>query len=73
MSPEPSSPIQILSTEPDANTDIKQEKFTPKDILPGCKVHVSKDGEFRLAEILQEHIKRVVRYSMCITKILTNV
>lgn len=58
LSPEPSSPIQILSTEPDANTDIKQEKFTPKDILPGCKVHVSKDGEFRLAEILQEHIKK---------------
>ncbi|KAL6450776.1 ESA1 Histone acetyltransferase ESA1 [Candida maltosa Xu316] len=38
--------------------DGEDKKFTVNDILPGCKVYVSKDGENRLAEILQEHMKK---------------
>ncbi|KAL7662961.1 Histone acetyltransferase [[Candida] zeylanoides] len=32
--------------------------FTPADLRIGCKVYVSKDGEYRLAELLQEHTKK---------------
>lgn len=32
--------------------------FSTEDIVIGCKVFVSKDGEYRLAEILQEHMKK---------------
>ncbi|CUM67176.1 uncharacterized protein PRCAT00004869001 [Priceomyces carsonii] len=49
-----STPISITDNEP---TD-SEPKFTLDDIIPGCKVFVSKDGEYRLAEVLQEHVKK---------------
>ena len=49
--------MSIVNKDPNNQLDTKQ-KFTTNDILPGCKVYVSKDGENRLAEILQEHLKK---------------
>lgn len=58
-SPSATTPITIKTDENDGD-----EKFTTDDIVPGCKVFVEKDGEFRLAEILQQHMKkgRIVYY-----------
>lgn len=57
ISPDSSTPMSIVNKDPNNQLDTKQ-KFTTNDILPGCKVYVSKDGENRLAEILQEHLKK---------------
>lgn len=54
LSPSPDTAITITDGLEKSNDD----KFTADDIVPGCKVYVSKDGEFRLAEILQQHVKR---------------
>lgn len=32
--------------------------FLPEDIVPGCKVKVLKETDWRLAEILQQHVKK---------------
>ncbi|EMG45328.1 Histone acetyltransferase ESA1 [Candida maltosa Xu316] len=64
-SPGESTPMAIVDDK-ESNGEQKQQqqqdgedkKFTVNDILPGCKVYVSKDGENRLAEILQEHMKK---------------
>ena len=50
------SPIQI-KTE-DSRNENNEDLFTVDNILPGCKVYATKDGEERLAEILQEHMKK---------------
>lgn len=50
------SPIQI-KTE-DGRNENNEDLFTVDNILPGCKVYATKDGEERLAEILQEHMKK---------------
>lgn len=59
-SPSSNTPIDIKD-ENDDNDDIK---FTVDDIVPGCKVFAMKDGQYRLAEILQRHQKkgRIVHY-----------
>lgn len=55
------------SATPKSNTSIRityeeersdDQKFTEDDIVTGCKLYVSKDGEYRLAEILQNHLKK---------------
>lgn len=57
-SPGNSTPIQITNgTGGDSNGSL-DTKFSVDDILIGCKVYVSKDGEYRIAEILQEHTKK---------------
>lgn len=62
-SPLASTPITITTTEPEENNNDdkssnQQVKFKEQDIIIGCKVYVSKDGEYRMAEILQEHMKK---------------
>lgn len=52
----PSSDTAIVIT--DEKEQNEEATFTVDDIVIGCKVYVSKDGEFRLAEILQEHTKK---------------
>ncbi|EGV65700.1 hypothetical protein CANTEDRAFT_118241 [Yamadazyma tenuis ATCC 10573] len=61
--PSSSTPISIKS-EKRGKTDSGDVSFSVEDILPGCKVFVEKDGEYRLAEILQQHQKkgRIVYY-----------
>lgn len=51
--PSASTPISIKKDKSDNET-----KFSIDDIVPGCKVFVEKDGEYRLAEILQQHQKK---------------
>ncbi|ODV81488.1 uncharacterized protein CANTADRAFT_45870 [Suhomyces tanzawaensis NRRL Y-17324] len=53
LTPLSSTPIKLANDSPSTT-----EQFTSDDIVIGCKVYVSKDGEFRLAEILQEHTKK---------------
>ncbi|CAN3360434.1 histone acetyltransferase Esa1p [Diutina catenulata] len=50
MSPAPKSPMKLTTDQ--------KGSFTEEEILIGCKVWALKDGEHRLAEILQEHVKR---------------
>lgn len=45
-----------LSIRKDENND--EIKFTVEEIVPGCKVYAMKDGAYRLAEILQPHLKK---------------
>ncbi|KAI3402570.2 ESA1 [Candida oxycetoniae] len=52
----PSTSIEIK--QEDESKSRKEELFKVDDIRSGCKVYVLKDGEERLAEILQEHIKK---------------
>lgn len=54
MSPDPSAPITIHEEQERS----EEELFTADDIVSGCKVFASKDGEYRLAEILQQHTKK---------------
>lgn len=65
------TPIQI-KTEDGANGN-NEDFFTVDNILPGCKVYATKDGEERLAEILQEHMKKGRKVFTSITKISINV
>lgn len=51
--PESKSPIKITKDSQDPSA-----KFTADDIALGCKVFAHKDGEVRLAEILQEHMRK---------------
>lgn len=53
LSPDPEQSISIVSDEVS-----DKPTFSVGDIVPGCKVFVMKDGEYRLAEILQEHMKK---------------
>lgn len=53
-SPDASSPISIK----DEKGLDKDAKFSVDEIIPGCKVYVEKDGEYRIAEILQHHQKK---------------
>ncbi|CAK7891158.1 histone acetyltransferase Esa1p [[Candida] anglica] len=53
---QPSNGTTIQITTIDEND--KSQKFDADDILIGCKVYVSKDNEYRLAEILQTHTKK---------------
>ncbi|CAI5758510.1 unnamed protein product [Candida verbasci] len=57
-SPSTKSPIKITANGHDENNNSKDQLFTINDIIPGCKVYAEKDGEERLAEILQEHLKK---------------
>lgn len=54
LSPLPNIPITIRKEPKRSETD----QFVVTDITIGCKVYISKDGEYRLAEILQEHTKK---------------
>lgn len=51
--PKSKSPLKITGESKDLSA-----KFTAEDIVPGCKVYALKDGELRLAEILQEHVRK---------------
>lgn len=53
-SPDPAASISIH----DDKNQGDEELFTADEIVSGCKVYVSKDGEYRLAEILQQHTKK---------------
>lgn len=52
--PKGGTPIAIK--DEDERSD--EALFSTEDIVTGCKVFVSKDGEYRLAEILQDHMKK---------------
>lgn len=54
LSPSSDTPISIVENDQPSD-DVR---FTTDDIIPGCKVFVLKDGQYRLAEILQEHTKK---------------
>ncbi|ABN64339.2 predicted protein [Scheffersomyces stipitis CBS 6054] len=54
-SPDPSAPIAIKAGKDEPAAD---DQFIEDEIIIGCKVYVSKDGEHRLAEILQQHLKK---------------
>ncbi|KAG7662946.1 ESA1 [[Candida] subhashii] len=56
--PLPTTPIALTTKEVEEDESNQEIKFKEDDILIGCKVYVSKDGEYRLAEILQEHLKK---------------
>lgn len=54
------TPLRIasdLAINVDDSPNIKQG-FALEDIVPGCKVYVFKEDKHRLAEILQEHMKK---------------
>ncbi|CAK9437791.1 uncharacterized protein LODBEIA_P21690 [Lodderomyces beijingensis] len=53
--PASSEPMQIKQESATTSTE---ELFKIESIQLGCKVYISKDGEERLAEILQEHLKK---------------
>ncbi|KAK6455829.1 acyl-CoA N-acyltransferase [Scheffersomyces xylosifermentans] len=54
-SPDPSTPIAIKAVKEERSDE---DQFIEDEIITGCKVYVSKDGEYRLAEILQQHLKK---------------
>lgn len=54
--PAASQSIEIKQESGSSSSD--EDLFKVDDIRLGCKVYVSKDGEERLAEILQEHTKK---------------
>lgn len=58
----PSSPATDaalkISAESNANGDGLGALFAIDDIFIGCKIYASKDGDYRLAEILQTHMKK---------------
>ncbi|KAK6200502.1 acyl-CoA N-acyltransferase [Scheffersomyces amazonensis] len=53
-SPSATTPIKITDQEDQSD----EPKFTEEEIVIGCKVYVTKDNELRLAEILQQHMKK---------------
>lgn len=53
-SPETDAAMSITTK----NEDSDEPLFDVDDIMIGCKVYVSKDGEYRLSEILQQHTKK---------------
>ncbi|KAK6460149.1 histone acetyltransferase ESA1 [Scheffersomyces coipomensis] len=57
-SPSATTPIRITDQDDNQNDGDDGPKFTEHEIIIGCKVYVSKDEEFRLAEILQQHVKK---------------
>lgn len=54
-SPSADAPLAITTESKIASS---MPSFTATDILIGCKLYVIKDGSHRLAEVLQEHIKK---------------
>ncbi|KAG7195034.1 Histone acetyltransferase [Scheffersomyces spartinae] len=58
----PSSPASDaaikIEAESNSNGDELTALYTVDDIFIGCKIYASKDGDFRLAEILQIHTKK---------------
>lgn len=53
----PDSEKKLLIKNED-DVDSTEKKYSAEDIVLGCKIYVRKDGECRLAEVLQEHTKK---------------